>query len=620
VGAHPRRWRCRRRWSQSSSGYRAGAGPPTSSASCCPWASPWRRTGHRPPEPSTGPTPSESWRWSRCRMPQEVAQCTRTRQRPSWSTHGKGREKPTGKATAAPTCCLTGLRAVRVPVALRHGHAARGSRHGCCVAATGALWLSCCVPHSPLRRAATSELLPPLHALPQHPAPSDPCMRVRCTCTPLSAGAAPPLPTRRTSKPHHHVWSRVWRCLCTQPTHTGCQSRLYVHLLFARAQARTNPREQTPTLHWDRTARAARRASATRPVRVQANVRRRTRTVTALSLSAAVPCRCQRGGWMVSHTRPGGRATAPVPVGRVRSRTGRRTCGVVEAALRSRGVAPKQIPGQMALIIVRHGERQDYADPTWVAHQKQTDGRPWDPPLTARGKRQAVAAGQRLLQECAQLGVPQPSQVYSSPFTRCVETAVEIATATGLPTVNVEPSLSEDLGEKWCVSPGRPSIRQCGILAHKQEAEVLIRPTKPYLAKTLPPSVVSVSGRSLIRPGDSLGCDELEKTIDGRCTHIYDHVQVSVVGAGAVGRQLGRTHRAACHATDGGAAAPQSFRGAPPCCLTGPCACVDPPSTVRGLWTVKYRTYDISPPNLCRMCSGREHAASGRCIASGARL
>jgi hypothetical protein len=107
---------------------------------------------------------------------------------------------------------------------------------------------------------------------------------------------------------------------------------------------------------------------------------------------------------------------------------------------------------QMALVLVRHGERTDYAQPTWVAQQKQTtDGRPWDPPLTARGRLQAVAAGERLVRECAELGVPQPSQVYCSPFTRCVETAVGIARATGVPTVNVEPSLSEDMGEKWCV-------------------------------------------------------------------------------------------------------------------------------------------------------------------------
>jgi broad specificity phosphatase PhoE len=105
----------------------------------------------------------------------------------------------------------------------------------------------------------------------------------------------------------------------------------------------------------------------------------------------------------------------------------------------------------MALIIVRHGERTDYADPTWVARQKQSadGGRPWDPPLTARGRLQAVACGERLMRECASLGVPAPSVVCTSPFTRCVETAEGIASATGVATLCVDGALAEDLSEKW---------------------------------------------------------------------------------------------------------------------------------------------------------------------------
>mmetsp|Transcript_4994 Transcript_4994/g.8669 ORF Transcript_4994/g.8669 Transcript_4994/m.8669 type:complete len:266 (-) Transcript_4994:909-1706(-) len=106
----------------------------------------------------------------------------------------------------------------------------------------------------------------------------------------------------------------------------------------------------------------------------------------------------------------------------------------------------------MSVIIVRHGERQDYVDATWV---KRAD-RPWDPPLTPQGKMQAKAAGKRIRDEITRdHGVPKPTRVYCSPFTRCVETAAEIANELGVVELRVEYGLAEDLCENffrsWCL-------------------------------------------------------------------------------------------------------------------------------------------------------------------------
>eukprot|EP00959_Pyramimonas_sp_CCMP1952_P473723 9502215-Pyramimonas_sp.AAC.2 len=108
----------------------------------------------------------------------------------------------------------------------------------------------------------------------------------------------------------------------------------------------------------------------------------------------------------------------------------------------------------MSVSLVRHGEREDYVDPTWT----QRAERPWDPPLTKLGKLQAGAAGRRLRDEIARdHGVPTATRVYSSPFTRCVETAAEIARELGVSSIQVEDGLAEEFCEKfyrsWCL-PG----------------------------------------------------------------------------------------------------------------------------------------------------------------------
>lgn len=70
---------------------------------------------------------------------------------------------------------------------------------------------------------------------------------------------------------------------------------------------------------------------------------------------------------------------------------------------------------------MRHGDRIDNFDPSWVS----TAPRPWDPPLVQAGKVRAFQTGNRLRQ-----GVGfSINRVFVSPFLRCVQTAAEAAIA-----------------------------------------------------------------------------------------------------------------------------------------------------------------------------------------------
>lgn len=72
---------------------------------------------------------------------------------------------------------------------------------------------------------------------------------------------------------------------------------------------------------------------------------------------------------------------------------------------------------------MRHGERQDMADSAWAA----TAPRPWDPPLSPFGLKQAAQRGG----EFADGRVPVRA-VIASPFARCIQTAIELMRAYGL--------------------------------------------------------------------------------------------------------------------------------------------------------------------------------------------
>lgn len=91
------------------------------------------------------------------------------------------------------------------------------------------------------------------------------------------------------------------------------------------------------------------------------------------------------------------------------------------------------------IYIARHGERMDFVDHNWM----KTAELPHDPPLSKRGKEQATDLGKKL----ASLNI---KHVFASPFTRCVNTAVNAAAVID-PTlkVNIEPGACEWLNRLW---------------------------------------------------------------------------------------------------------------------------------------------------------------------------
>jgi broad specificity phosphatase PhoE len=87
------------------------------------------------------------------------------------------------------------------------------------------------------------------------------------------------------------------------------------------------------------------------------------------------------------------------------------------------------------IFLARHGNRQDFVDPTWHASADE----PYDPPLSADGIEQARRLGLRLRDE----GVVT---IVSSPFLRTVQTAHHVSQTLGAP-IFLEPGFGEFLHE-----------------------------------------------------------------------------------------------------------------------------------------------------------------------------
>ncbi|KAF8065954.1 Slc25a24 [Scenedesmus sp. PABB004] len=83
--------------------------------------------------------------------------------------------------------------------------------------------------------------------------------------------------------------------------------------------------------------------------------------------------------------------------------------GVQPAALGAGAAAPT---GPTTIIVMRHGHRQDEEDPCW----SQAAARPWDPPLSVKGRVQANAAFEHLADYAV-------DAVLTSPFRRCLQTS-----------------------------------------------------------------------------------------------------------------------------------------------------------------------------------------------------
>jgi broad specificity phosphatase PhoE len=110
------------------------------------------------------------------------------------------------------------------------------------------------------------------------------------------------------------------------------------------------------------------------------------------------------------------------------------------------------------VVVARHGERWDYvqrdAGINWIA----TAERPWDPPLSPNGLKQATRLGTHLKAKLVELNLPPIVACYSSPFLRCRQTACRAVQAIvndgnhhngNKMLVQIELGLSESLNNGW---------------------------------------------------------------------------------------------------------------------------------------------------------------------------
>ena len=109
------------------------------------------------------------------------------------------------------------------------------------------------------------------------------------------------------------------------------------------------------------------------------------------------------------------------------------------------------------VIVARHGERLDYVTRDAGGNWTATADRPFDTPLTDHGKEQGYKLGKHLSKETERLKLSGISEIYSSPFLRCRQTAVAALKGaleksqdpTAIPPVRVELGLAESINESW---------------------------------------------------------------------------------------------------------------------------------------------------------------------------
>lgn len=84
----------------------------------------------------------------------------------------------------------------------------------------------------------------------------------------------------------------------------------------------------------------------------------------------------------------------------------------------------------------------------------QAGARPWDPPLSERGKQQAWRVGRKIMLEDWNV-----TRVVVSPFLRCVQTAVEVI--TGLSTMPSDVQMWDHGDHGWPSSVSSIKVRAC---------------------------------------------------------------------------------------------------------------------------------------------------------------
>lgn len=92
------------------------------------------------------------------------------------------------------------------------------------------------------------------------------------------------------------------------------------------------------------------------------------------------------------------------------------------------------------IYLCRHATRADLVDQDW----HKTSATPYDPPLALNGARECARLGEQIASYITVLGNPHRVFIHSSPFLRCIQTALALSESlTHLPTLRLDAWLGE---------------------------------------------------------------------------------------------------------------------------------------------------------------------------------
>lgn len=107
------------------------------------------------------------------------------------------------------------------------------------------------------------------------------------------------------------------------------------------------------------------------------------------------------------------------------------------------------------IILIRHGDRYDYANPDWKQQIARSGQYKRDPPLSELGERQAAEVAEEVVRLSRSWDNGEVDRIISSPFLRTIQTAQPLARKLKLPI-----HLEDGLGETRFESGKLPDARQ----------------------------------------------------------------------------------------------------------------------------------------------------------------
>eukprot|EP00984_Skeletonema_dohrnii_P038243 scaffold41244_cov161-Skeletonema_dohrnii-CCMP3373.AAC.2 len=196
------------------------------------------------------------------------------------------------------------------------------------------------------------------------------------------------------------------------------------------------------------------------------------------------------------------------------------------------------------IFLVRHGDRFDYANPSWVDSAKKSGCLVTDPPLSALGHRQAsetAAYLQKIIKENTpnnedneEGGSGGIHKILVSPYLRVIQTATPTAHAFGIP-LSIENGLSEahatpDTSEQQVLPTPHQRFAYFPMLDPNYNSLLNVKPTPGFYCPKTGFACEAFAGRYCQRMETFARC--LERTHYGQNIVMFSHAaSVALVAA-----------------------------------------------------------------------------------------